>query len=38
MKKFKVEITETLKNKVEVEDDNKEDVMHKITKIYKNYK
>ena len=36
MKKFKVEITETLQKTVEVEADNKEDAMHKVMKMYKN--
>ena len=36
MKKFKLEITETLQKTVEVEADNKEDAMHKAMKMYKN--
>ena len=35
MKKYKVEITETLQEIVEVEADNKEDAMHKVMKMYK---
>ena len=35
MKKYKVEITETLQKIVEVEADNKEDAMHKVMKMYK---
>ena len=36
MKKYKVEITETLQKTVEVGADNKEDAMHKVMKMYKN--
>ena len=36
MKKFKVEITETLQKTVEVEADNKEEAVHKVMKMYKN--
>lgn len=36
MKKFKVEITETLQKIVEVEANNKEEAVHKVMKMYKN--
>jgi len=36
MKKFNIEITETLQKTVEVEADNKKDAMHKVVKMYKN--
>ncbi len=36
MDKYKVEITETLQKTVEVEEDNKEEALHKVMKMYKN--
>ena len=36
MKKFKIEITETLQKTIEVESNNKEEAVHKVMKMYKN--
>lgn len=36
MNKYKIKITETLQKTVKMEENNKEDTMYKITKIYKN--
>lgn len=36
MNKYKIKITETLQKTVKMEENNKEDTMYKVTKIYKN--
>ena len=36
MNKYKIKITETLQKTVKMEENNKEDTMYIITKIYKN--
>ena len=36
MNKYKIKITDTLQKTVKMEENNKEDTMYKVTKIYKN--